>query len=96
VAQALAIADEYVAGYYDQYPEEAYETGYPAALDRMGDHSPASREAWEAREDAWLSRLLAIDPVSLEGAEASVPYTFSRERLRLRWRGASAGPNCGT
>lgn len=81
VAQALAIADEYVAGYYDQYPEEAYETGYPAALDRMGDHSPAAREAWEAREDAWLSRLLAIDPVSLEGAEASVPYVFSRERL---------------
>ena len=81
VAEALAIADEYVAGYYDQFPEEAYETGYPAAFDRMGDHSPAAREAWEAREDAWLSRLLAIDPVSLEGAEASVPYTFSRERL---------------
>jgi len=81
VAEALAIADEYVAGYYDQFPEEAYETGYPAALDRMGDHSPAAREAWEAREDDWLSRLLAIDPVSLEGAEAAVPYTFSRERL---------------
>ena len=70
-----------MADYYDQFPEEAYETGYPAALDRMGDHSPAAREAWEAREDAWLSRLLAIDPVSLESAEASVPYTFSRERL---------------
>jgi uncharacterized protein (DUF885 family) len=81
VAEALAIADAYVAGYYDQFPEEAYETGYPAALDRLGDHGPAAREAWEAREDAWLSRLLAIDPVSLEGTEASVPYTFSRERL---------------
>ena len=27
VAQALAIADEYVAGYYEEFPEEAYETG---------------------------------------------------------------------
>jgi len=51
VAEALAIADEYVAGYYDQFPEEAYETGYPAALDRMGNHSPAARDAWEAQED---------------------------------------------
>ena len=82
VAEALAIADEYVAGYYDQFPEEAYETGYPASLDRMGDHSPAVREAWEARENAWLARLDAIDPASLEGTEAVVPYTFSLERLQ--------------
>ena len=82
VADALAIADEYVAGYYDQFPEEAYETGYPAPLDRMGDHSPAAREAWNAREDAWLSRLGGIDPASLEGTEASVPYTYSLERLQ--------------
>ena len=39
VAEALAIADEYVAGYYNEYPEDAYETGYPAPLDRMGDHT---------------------------------------------------------
>lgn len=82
VAEALAIADEYVAGYYDQFPEEAYETGYPASLDRMGDHSPAAREAWVAREDDWLARLEGIDPASLEGTEAAVPYTFSLERLQ--------------
>jgi uncharacterized protein (DUF885 family) len=81
VAEALAIADEYVAGYYDEFPEEAYETGYPAALDRMGDHGPTAREAWKAREDSWLSRLRAIEPALLEGTEAAVPYTFSRERL---------------
>jgi len=81
VAEALAIADQYVAGYYDQFPEEAYETGYPAALDRMGDHGRAARAAWQAREDAWLSRLRAIDPESLEGTAAAVPYQFSLERL---------------
>ncbi len=81
VAEALAIADEYVAGYYEQFPEEAYETGYPAALDRMGDHGPAARMAWMDREDVWLSRLRAIDPALLKGTDAAVPYTFSRERL---------------
>ncbi len=81
VAGALAIADEYVAGYYDEFPEEAYETGFPAALDRMGDHGPAERAAWQAREDGWLSRLQAIDPALLNGTDAAVPYTFARERL---------------
>ena len=82
VTQALAIADEYVVGYYDQFPEDAYETGYPAPLDRMGDHSPAATEAWEAREDAWVTRLMAIDADVLEGTEAAVPYRFSLERLQ--------------
>ena len=81
VAEALAIADEYVAGYYDEFPEEAYETGFPAALDRMGNHGPAQRAAWQAREDGWLARLQAIDPASLKGTDAAVPYTFARERL---------------
>lgn len=82
VAEALAIADEYVAGYYDEYPEDAYETGYPAPLDRMGDHSLANIEAWQAREDAWVERLQAIDATELEGTEAAVPYRFSLERLQ--------------
>jgi len=81
VAAALAIADEYVAGYYDQFPEEAYETGYPAPFDRMGDHGPAARRAWQDREDGWLARLRALDPAALEGTAASVPYRFSLERL---------------
>lgn len=82
VAEAIAIADEYVAGYYDEYPEDAYEMGYPAALDRMGDHRIENVEAWRAREDAWLARLQAIDASTLEGTEAAVPYAFSLERLQ--------------
>ncbi|MFQ5529543.1 MAG: DUF885 family protein [Gemmatimonadota bacterium] len=82
VAEAIAIADEYVAGYYDEYPEDAYETGYPAPMDRMGDHSLANIEAWQAREDSWVARLQAIDPSALEGTEAAVPYAFSLERLQ--------------
>jgi uncharacterized protein (DUF885 family) len=82
VADALAIADEYVAGYYNEYPEDAYETGYPAPLDRMGDHTLENIAAWQAREDAWIDRLQAIDPTELAGTPAAVPYQFSLERLQ--------------
>jgi len=71
-----------VAGYYDEYPEDAYEVGYPAPLDRMGDHTLENIAAWRAREDAWVDRLQAIDASVLEGTEAAVPYTFSLERLQ--------------
>ncbi len=81
VSRALAIADEYVTGYYSQFPEEAYETGFPAPLDRLGDRSLAALAAWEVREDAWLAELGEIDPAALEGTEAAVPYAFARERL---------------
>lgn len=81
VDRAVAIADEYVAGYYRQFPEEAYETGFPAPLDRLGDRSLEALETWEAREDAWLAELGAIDPADLVGTAAAVPYAFARERL---------------
>jgi uncharacterized protein (DUF885 family) len=79
--RAAAIADDYVTSYYLQFPEEAYETGFPAALDRLGDRSPEALAAWGAREDAWLAALGEIDPASLEGTDAAVPYAFARERL---------------
>ena len=34
VALALAVAQEYVDGYYHQFPEEAYEFGYRKGYDR--------------------------------------------------------------
>jgi hypothetical protein len=36
------IANEFVDGYYAQYPEEVYEIGYPdSPMDRFGNHSEA-------------------------------------------------------
>jgi uncharacterized protein (DUF885 family) len=79
--RASAIAEEYVTAYYHQFPEEAYETGFPAPLDRLGNRSREALAAWEAREDAWLAELGELDPASLEGTDAAVPYAFARERL---------------
>ena len=81
VARAIAIADDYVTSYYHQFPEEAYETGFPAPLDRLGDRSLEALAAWEAREDDWLAALGEIDPAALAGTDAAVPYAFARERL---------------
>jgi uncharacterized protein (DUF885 family) len=79
---ARTVAQEFVDGYYHQFPEEAYEVGYPdTPMDRLGDRSEAAMTAWRAREDAWLATLMKIDPARLEGTEAAVPYAFTRDRL---------------
>ena len=76
------VAKEFVDGYYHQFPEEAYEVGYPdTPMDRLGDRSAAAMTAWRAKEDAWLARLAAIDPTQLEGTDAGIPYAFTRDRL---------------
>src|SRR5687767_6795703 len=76
------VAKEFVDGYYHQFPEEAYEVGYPdTPMDRLGDRSAAAMTAWHAKEDAWLTRLAAIDPARLEGTDAGNPYAFTRDRL---------------
>lgn len=82
VALALAVVQEYVDGYFDQFPEEAHWRGYPnPPHDRLGDHSPSSLAAWHAREDAWIETLRGIDPRSLEGTEGAVPHAFTLELL---------------
>ncbi len=82
VSLAIDVAMEYVDGYYKQFPEEAYEVGYPdTPLDRLGDRSRTAMADWDAREDAWLSQLESIEPASLEGTDAAVPYAFARWRL---------------
>jgi uncharacterized protein (DUF885 family) len=68
--------------YFEHVPEEAFEAGFPdAPADRFGDRGAKARSAWEQREDAWLERLRAIDPGTLAGTEAAVPYAYARERL---------------
>ncbi|HUR20367.1 MAG TPA: DUF885 domain-containing protein [Vicinamibacterales bacterium] len=76
------VAQEFVDGYYHQFPEEAYEVGYPdTPMDRLGDRSAAAMAAWRAKEDGWLAILAAIDPGQLEGTDAAIPYAFTRDRL---------------
>jgi uncharacterized protein (DUF885 family) len=79
---ALRIAQEYVDGYYHQFPEEAFEVGYPdTPMDQLGDRSVPAMRAWNAREDAWLAALRRIEPAALANTPAAIPYAFTRDRL---------------
>jgi len=81
-ATAMRVAEEFVDGYYHQFPEEAYEIGYPdTPMDSLGDRGQAAMDAWRAREDAWLGELQGIDPAQLEGTDAAVPYAFTVDRI---------------
>ena len=78
-----AVANEFVDGYYAQYPEEVYEVGYPdAPADRFGDHSAASLAAWDTKVDGWLDELNAVDISSLAGTAEAVTWMFAHERLQ--------------
>ncbi len=80
---ANRVAAEYVDAYYKQFPEEAYEVGYPdTPLDRLGDRSRTAMAAWEAQEDVWLAELKAVDAALLEGSDAAVPHAFAMWRLQ--------------
>ncbi|TFG51438.1 MAG: DUF885 domain-containing protein [Gemmatimonadales bacterium] len=86
-ATALRVAQEFVDGYYHQFPEEAFEVGYPdTPMDRLGDRGAAAMAAWRAREDGWLAELRGIDPAALEGTDAAIPYAFTLDRLEA-WEG---------
>jgi uncharacterized protein (DUF885 family) len=87
---ALRVAQEFVDGYYHQFPEEAFEVGYPdTPMDRLGDRGPAAMAAWRAREDGWLAELRGIDLATIEGTDAAVPYAFTLDRLEA-WEGRRA------
>jgi len=79
---ASRVAEEYVNAYFHEFPEEAFEAGYPdAPRDRFGDRGAKARAAWAAREDGWLEQLRATSPASLEGTDAAVPYAYARQWL---------------
>lgn len=82
-ADVNRIAQEFVDGYYAQYPEEIYEIGYPEqSPDHFGDHSQASLSAWNTNVDDWVAALDAIDVEQIAGKPEQITYLFARERLQ--------------
>ena len=77
------IAQEFVDGYYAQYPEEIYEIGYPeSSPDHFGDHSLENLAAWDAEVDSWIAALDMIDVAQLAGMPEQITYVFAQERLQ--------------
>ncbi len=76
------LADTYVAAYFERHPDEATLDGVAAGPhDRLPDDSPLALADWQAREDAWLAELRAIDPAPLRGRPEAVAYGVMRDAL---------------
>lgn len=90
-ARVLRLADTYLAAYFERHPDEATLDGATGVShDRLPDDSPLALARWQAREDAWLEQLRAIDPARLGGASAAVAYGVMRDALE----GAAATRVC--
>jgi uncharacterized protein (DUF885 family) len=84
---ARDVARQFVDGYYHQFPEEAYEIGYPdTPMDALGDRSEAAMDRWRTREDGWITTLRGLDSGALDGTDAEVPYGFTLNRLEASQR----------
>jgi uncharacterized protein (DUF885 family) len=76
------LADAYVSGFFDQFPEQATVYGLKDRRhDRLSDISPASRQKWEAQEDRWLADVRAIDPAGIDSRSLRATYEILREAL---------------
>ena len=81
-ARVTALADEFMAAYFERFPEVVTFYGLPNRRhDRVTDNSLAGVKAWERREDAWLSRVRAIDGAAVAGMPAGVAYGILKETL---------------
>jgi uncharacterized protein (DUF885 family) len=81
-ARVTALADTYLAAYFDQYPELITYYGVPGGRhDQLRDNSLAALERWQAQEDQWLAALRRIDPARFAGSPEWVTYGTLREEL---------------
>jgi uncharacterized protein (DUF885 family) len=77
-----ALADAYLDGYFNRYPEQATVYGVPGRPhDRLADNSLAALKAWEAREDGWLVEAQSIDAASIGAAPLRATHAILREAL---------------
>ncbi len=79
---AKALADQYLAAWFDRNPDQLTYYGVPGSRhDRLPDNSVAARQAWEAAEDAMLAEARTIDPGAIEAPPLRAAYAIAREAL---------------
>jgi uncharacterized protein (DUF885 family) len=81
-ARVKALADAYLAAYFERFPEQITQYGVPGhRQDGLTDNSLAADRAWEAREDAFLADLKQIDPASIDAPPLRATYAIARQAL---------------
>jgi uncharacterized protein (DUF885 family) len=82
-ARALAVADALVTAAFDESPAYVALLRPPAArFDTLPDDSLAGVAARQARQDAWLADLQAVDRSKLTRDDARLAYDLALERLQ--------------
>jgi uncharacterized protein (DUF885 family) len=77
-----ALADAYLAGYFERFPEAVTMYGVPGhSHNALIDNSLAAQEAWESREDAWLAELKQIEPATITSPPLGATYAITRNAL---------------
>src|ERR687893_536486 len=73
--QVSRLADEYVAAWFERFPEAATQRGISGTdHGRVRDNWPAALARWRAREDAWLAKVGAVQAPRLGGNPRGVDY----------------------
>jgi uncharacterized protein (DUF885 family) len=81
-AHVRALADDYLAAFFDRFPEQATVYGVPGRRhDKLTDNSMAAQKAWERREDAWLAGIAKIDPSRIGSPSLQATYAILRQAL---------------
>src|SRR6185295_10560431 len=81
-ARVKALADAYLAAYFERFPEQITQYGVPGhRQDGLTDNSLAADRAWEAREDAFLADLKPIDPAAIDAPPLRATYAIARQAL---------------
>ncbi len=81
-AHVRALADAYLAAWFDRNPEQITQFGVPNhRQDKLTDNSLDALKAWQAREDAWLTEVKQIDPATISAPPLRATYALLRESL---------------
>ncbi len=81
-ARVRALADAYLAGYFDQFPDVATQYGVPGRKhDRLTDNSLQAVEAWQEKENRWRVQAREIDPATIADPSLRATYAIVREAL---------------
>jgi uncharacterized protein (DUF885 family) len=81
-AKVKALADAYLAGFFDRNPDQATNYGVPGRHhEQLPDNSLAAERTWEAKEDAWLKEARAIDAADIQSSPLKATYAITREAL---------------
>jgi uncharacterized protein (DUF885 family) len=81
-ARVRALADAYLAGFFDRNPDAVTLFGVPGGHhDRLPDNSLDALAAWRAKEDAWIADAKRIDAAAISAAPLRATYAIVREAL---------------